>query len=200
MTAQEKMLQGKLFFPADPTLKAQRLRARDMLFEYNTVLRPSQGEERQAMLRKLFGTTGKKFSVNQPFQCDYGYNIHIGENFYANTGCTILDCAPVRIGDNVMLAPNVALFTAGHPIDPEKRATGVEFAHPITIGNNVWIGGNSVVLPNVTIGDNCVIGAGSVVSKDIPPNSVAVGNPCRVIRQINENDKIYYFKQQKYDE
>lgn len=134
-----------------------------------------------------------------PFRCDYGYNISFGKNFYSNYNCTMLDCAKITISDNVMFAPNVSLFTATHPIDAEKRNSGIEFAMPITIGNNVWIGGNSVVMPNVTIGNNVVIGAGSVVTKDIPDNCIAVGNPCRVLREISEQDKIYYFKGKRFE-
>ena len=132
------------------------------------------------LLQKLFDD----FLIEQPFNCDYGYNIRIGENFYANVGCTILDVAPVTIGDNVMLAPNVNIYTAGHPLDAEIRNSGLEYAYPVNIGNNVWIGGNVTIVPGVTIGANTVIGAGSVVTKDIPANVVAVGNPCRVVRKI----------------
>ena len=135
-----------------------------------------------------------------PFHCDYGNNIHIGKRFYANYGCTILDTAPVKIGDYVLFGPNVSIFTAGHPIHPDTRKTSYEYAAPVTVGNNVWIGGGSIVLPGVTIGDNTVIGAGSVVTKDIPSNVVAVGNPCKVLRTITDEDKYYYFKDYKFDE
>lgn len=122
--------------------------------------------------------------IEQPFLCDYGYNIHIGDNFYANHNLVILDGATVKFGDNVFVAPNCGFYTAGHPIDAAERNKGLEYARPITVGNDVWIGGNVCVLPGVTIGDDCVIGAGSVVVKDIPPHSVAVGNPCKVIKKI----------------
>lgn len=134
-----------------------------------------------------------------PFRCDYGYNIEIGENFYSNYNCTILDCAKVTIGNNVLFAPNVSLFTAGHPIDATLRAQEYEYAFPITIGNDVWIGGNTVINPGVTIGSNVVIGSGSVITKDIPSNCIAAGNPCRVIRDITEEDKQYYYKKLKFD-
>ncbi|MDF2524594.1 MAG: maa, partial [Clostridiales bacterium] len=124
------------------------------------------------------------FHIEAPFNCDYGYNIEVGENFYANYGCTILDVNKVIIGDNVLLAPNVQIYTAAHPVDPSKRLTGKEFAKPIVIGNNVWIGGGAIICPGVKIGDNVTIGAGSVVTKDVPENVVAAGNPCRVIRRI----------------
>ena len=139
-----------------------------------------------AIIRTLFGSTKQEFLIEQPFYCDYGYNIHIGENFYCNVNCVILDAAPVTFGNNVFIAPNCGFYTAGHPFDVNLRNQGLEYAKPITIGNNVWIGAQVCVLPGVTIGDNCVIGAGSVVTKNIPDNSLAVGNPCRVIRTLNE--------------
>jgi len=145
---------------------------------------PSRIEERKQLLRELLGKTGKDFLIEQPFYCDYGYNINLGENFYSNVNCVILDGAPVTFGDNVFIAPNCGFYTAGHPLDVQQRNQGLEYAKPIHVGNNVWIGAHVSVLPGVTIGDNCVIGAGSVVTKDIPANSLAVGNPCRVIRSI----------------
>ncbi|MEO6685093.1 MAG: sugar O-acetyltransferase, partial [Dyadobacter sp.] len=163
----------------------ERQRAINLVYAFNN-LAPGQVEERKTTIEKLFGSTGKEFWIEQRFHCDYGYNIHIGENFYANVGCTILDCAEVKIGDNVLFAPGVSLYTAGHPTDTEQRVAGLEYAHPITVGNNVWIGGGAIVLPGVSIGDNTVIGAGSVVTKNIPANVIAVGNPCRVIRE-NKN-------------
>lgn len=135
-------------------------------------------------MKKILGKTKEKFFIEQPFVCDYGYNIEIGENFYSNHNLTILDGAKVQFGDNVFVAPNCGFYTAGHPLDYETRNKGLEYAKPIKVGNNVWIGGNVVVLPGVTIGNNVVIGAGSVVNKDIPSNSVAVGNPCKVIKKI----------------
>ncbi|WGE41271.1 sugar O-acetyltransferase [Actinobacillus equuli] len=197
MTEQEKMCSGNLYNPADSKLKQDRLNAREIVFQLNQ-LAPSQQAEKTTLFNQLFHTAKTEFHIELPFRCDYGYNIKLGDNFYANYNCTMLDCAPISIGNNVMFAPNVSLFTAAHPIDPELRNSGIEFAMPIVIGNNVWIGGNSVVMPNVTIGNNVVIGAGSVVTKDIPDNCIAVGNPCRVLRQINQQDKIYYFKDRKF--
>ncbi|WP_373819986.1 sugar O-acetyltransferase [Glaesserella sp.] len=197
MSEREKMLAGELYDAADPELKAGRARAREIVYRLNQ-LPPSQLTERNVLFRNLFGQTGQYFHIELPFRCDYGNHIFLGENFYSNYNCTMLDVATITIGNNVMFAPNVSLFTAGHPIDPEKRNSGLEFGMPITIGDNVWIGGNTVVMPNVNIGNNVVIGAGSVVTKDIPDNSVAVGNPCKVLRQINDNDKIYYFKDRKF--
>lgn len=193
MSEKEKMCAGELYFPADPQLSQDRLTAQDLCHQI-AQLKPSQLAERKALFQQLFQTEQNDFYIEQPFRCDYGFNIHFGNNFYANYNCTMLDAAPITIGDNVMLAPNVSLFTAAHPLDPEKRNTGIEFALPITIGNNVWIGGNVVIKPNVTIGDNVVIGAGSVVTKDIPANTIAAGNPCRVLRALNDNDKLCYFK------
>ncbi|WGE49855.1 sugar O-acetyltransferase [Actinobacillus equuli subsp. haemolyticus] len=177
MTEQEKMCSGNLYNPADSKLKQDRLNAREIVFQLNQ-LAPSQQAEKTTLFNQLFHTAKTEFHIELPFRCDYGYNIKLGDNFYANYNCTMLDCAPISIGNNVMFAPNVSLFTAAHPIDPELRNSGIEFAMPIVIGNNVWIGGNSVVMPNVTIGNNVVIGAGSVVTKDIPDNYIAVGNPC----------------------
>ncbi|MFL9484207.1 sugar O-acetyltransferase [Chitinophagaceae bacterium LWZ2-11] len=179
----DKMLAGELYNASDPELTAERMYAKAKIHQYNQ-LYPSFIVGRTCIIRELFGSVGDQFNVEQPFYCDYGYNIHVGENFYANYGCTILDVAPVHIGDNVMLAPNVNIYTAGHPINAKERNSGLEFGHPVTIGNNVWIGGNVTILPGVTIGDNAVIGAGSVVTKDIPANVVAVGNPCKVVKDI----------------
>ena len=180
-TEKEKMLGGELYLAFETELFEERQAAINLVYAFNN-LHPSKAEERKELIKKLFGTVGENFWVEQRFHCDYGYNIHIGDNFYANVGCTILDCAPVTIGNNVLLAPNVSLYTAGHPTNNEQRVAGLEYAHPIKIGNNVWIGGGVIVLPGVTIGDNTIIGAGSVVTKDIPAKVIAVGNPCRVIK------------------
>ncbi|HEY2491827.1 MAG TPA: sugar O-acetyltransferase [Paenibacillus sp.] len=198
MTEKEKMLSGKLYKAFGEELFGERQYAKELVFDYNT-LRPSEVEQRQNIMKKLLGETGKEFFIEPPFRCDYGYNIYIGENFYSNYNCVILDCAKVTIGDNVMFAPNVSLFAAGHPVDHELRNTGEEYAFPITIGNNVWLGGGVIVNPGVTIGDNTVIGSGSVVTKDIPANVIAAGNPCRIIRSINEEDKVKYFKNRTVD-
>lgn len=180
----DKCRQGKLYDANnDAELIAERQVCKDLCYELN-LLRPSQLAERDALLRKLLGKTQKHFLIEQPFYCDYGYNIEIGENFYANVNCTILDGAKVTFGNNVFVAPNCGFYTAGHPLDVAQRNAGLEYARPITVGNNVWIGAQVCVLPGVTIGDNSVIGAGSVVTKNIPPNSIAVGNPCRVIRTV----------------
>ncbi len=184
MTEKEKMLRGLIYDANnDPQLLAERLECKEKCRDYND-LRPTDLQGREALLRSLLGKSGSGLIVEQPFYCDYGYNIEVGNNFFANFNMIILDEAPVRFGDNVFIAPNCAFYTAGHPIDPDQRNKGLEYARHITIGNNVWIGGNVCVLPGVNIGDNCVIGAGSVVVKDIPANSVAVGNPCKVVKSI----------------
>lgn len=187
MTEKEKCARGLLYDANyDSELLEERARCKDICHEYNALL-PSLVAEREALLRKLFGKTGKRFLVEQPFYCDYGYNIEIGENFYSNVNLTILDGARVSFGDNVFIAPNCGFYTAGHPLDTQQRNAGLEYARPICVGNNVWIGAGVCVMPGVTIGDDTVIGAGSVVTKDIPSGVVAVGNPCRVLRKIEEN-------------
>jgi len=186
MTEKEKMFNGELYTPLkDGVLVQEMLNAKELCYQYNH-LKPSQINERKEIIKKLFGKVEEDFLIEQPFICDYGYNIKIGKNFYANHNLTILDANEVSFGDDVLIAPNCSFYTATHPIDVQFRKQGLEYAKPIKIGNNVWIGGNVVVLPGVTIGDNSVIGAGSVVTKDIPANVVAVGNPCREIRKIDE--------------
>lgn len=184
ISEKEKCRNGELYDANyDAELIAERTKCKDLCYDYNH-LRPSQSEERANIIRKIVGKAGKNCLIEQPFYCDYGYNIELGENFYANVNCVILDEAKVKFGNNVFVAPNCGFYTAGHPFDVEQRNRGLEYARPITVGNNVWIGAQVCVLPGVTIGDNCVIGAGSVVNKDIPANSLAVGNPCRVIKKL----------------
>ena len=153
----------------------------------------------KAMIKDIVGKCGKDIFIEPPFHCDYGKNIEVGENFYANFNCVILDVGKVKIGTNVMFAPNVSIYTAGHPIHPESRNSGYEYGIGITIGDNVWVGGSVVINPGVHIGNNVVIGSGSVVTKDIPDNVIAVGNPCRIIREITEDDRKYYFKDREFD-
>lgn len=180
----EKLRQGRLYDANnDMELIAERQACKMACHEYNHLL-PSEMERRKDIIVRLFGKTGREFLIEQPFYCDYGYNIEIGENFYANVNCVILDGAKVKFGHNVFVAPNCGFYTAGHPFNVEQRNSGLEYARPITIGNNVWIGAQVCVLPGVTIGDNCVVGAGSVVNRDIPAGSLAVGNPCRVVRKL----------------
>lgn len=197
MNQKERMIAG-LPYKVDKELSDEYLRGRDFCFRYNNVS-PLENEKRKEMIKSFFSKTGEKFAVLSPFYCDYGFNISIGEYFFSNYNLVILDVAPVTIGDNVMFGPNVSLFTAGHPIHPVSRNSGYEYGLPITIGNNVWLGGNVVVTPGVTIGENSVIGAGSVVVKDIPANVVAVGNPCEVIRKINDEEIDYVYKDRLFD-
>lgn len=163
-------------------------KCKDICFEYNQI-KPSKVDERIEILKGLFGKVKSIMNVQSPFWCDFGYNIEVGENFYANHGLVILDCAKVVFGDNVFVGPNCGFYTAGHPVDSERRNKGLEYAYPITVGNDVWFGAGVHVLPGIRIGNNVVIGAGSVITKDIPDNVVAAGNPCKVIREITDNDK-----------
>lgn len=183
MTEEEKILAEELYEGNQEDLVIKLYQAQDLCYEYNNIL-PSKIKERKEVMKKILGVTKGEFLIEQPFMCDRGYNIEIGEKFYANHNMIILDENKVKFGDNVFIAPNCSFYTAGHPLDFTTRNKGLEYAKPITVGDNVWIGGNVVVLPGVTIGNNCVIGAGSVVTKDIPENSLAVGNPCRVIRKL----------------
>lgn len=187
----EKMIAGMPYLDSDGQLFKERQYAKEELKRFNDS-EPKQIKFRKQLIHKLFKSTGSRFFIEPPFRCDYGYNISIGENFYSNYNCTILDCAPVTIGENVLFGPNVSLFTAGHPLHFEARNQGWEFAAPIIIEDNVWIGGQVVINPGVRIGKNTVIGSGSVVTKDIPADVVAVGNPCRVLRYITEADRVDY--------
>ncbi|SEQ58909.1 maltose O-acetyltransferase [Basfia succiniciproducens] len=196
MSEKENMSAGRLFNPFDAELVQDKAKAQDLLYQINR-LHPSQQAEKTALFQQLLQIARDDFTIELPFRCEYGFNVRIGRNFYANYNCTMLDNAAISIGENVMIAPNVSLFTAAHPVDPDYRRRGI-FALPITIGDNVWIGGNSVVMPDVTIGNNVVIGAGSVVTKDIPDNVITVGNPCKVLRRLNDNDKVYYFKERPF--
>ena len=180
-TAKEKMLSGELY-TVDEQLEREHMEARRVLAAFNETL----AEDRSDMLKELFGKTGEKFCVKPSFKCDYGRNIYVGENFFANYDCTILDVCKVTIGDNCMLAPRVCIYTATHPVDAKKRITGLEYGKPVTIGDNVWIGGSAVIVPGVTIGDNVVVAAGSVVVKDVPDNVVVGGNPARILKHLEE--------------
>lgn len=176
-----KMLGGEVYEATHPEFLRRLEETRELLWEYNS-LRPSEEKRREEIIRGLLGSCGEHIHINQPFRCDYGCNIHIGNGFFANFNLTILDEAEVRIGNNVFIGPNVNMYTACHPINPEERRDGVQWAEPITVGNDVWIGGNATILPGVTIGDNAVIGAGSVVTRDVKSNTVVVGNPAKEIR------------------
>ncbi|OOF46862.1 sugar O-acetyltransferase [Rodentibacter trehalosifermentans] len=193
MTEYEKMMAGLAHLAMSPELKNMRKEAREILFEFNRTS-PNDEVGRNALIQRLFGQADETTSITGPFYCDYGINIKVGKNFYANFNCTMLDSGGVIIGDEVLFAPNVSLYTVGHPLDVELRNEGWEQAKPITIGNNVWIGGNVVILPGVTIGDNVVVGAGSVVNKDLPSNVLAFGNPCRIVREITAQDREHYLQ------
>lgn len=189
MTEKEKMLKGLLYDANyDKDLLAERLKAKDLCFKYNTTL-PSDEESLREIIGELKIKTKGNFFLTPPFFCDYGYNISVGENFYANHNLIILDGNRVSFGDNVFIAPSCTFSTAGHPLDKERRNKGLEYAHPITVGDDVWFGANVTVLPGVKIGSNVVIGAGSPVNIDIPDNSLAFGNPCKVHRKITEKDR-----------
>ena len=180
----EKMLNGELYDANCNELFADRMDCKVLCHKYNSLL-PDRLDERKNLIKQLFGKVGKSFWIEPDFWCDYGYNIEIGENFYSNHNLVILDPAKVIFGDNVFIGPNCGFYTAGHPVDASIRNSGLEFAKPIKVGISVWFGGNVCVMPGVEIGDNVVIGAGSVVTKSIPSNSVAVGNPCKVIKKLD---------------
>ena len=188
---------AELPYIADQTVMEELERCRKILQRLNTADR-SDGELIKKIVKELLGKS-ENAVINPPFYCDYGFNIEVGKNFFANYNCIILDVAKVKIGDNCQFAPNVAVYTAGHPIHPVSRNSQYEYGISVTIGDNVWIGGNSVIVPGVHIGSNTVIGAGSVVTKDVPDWVIAAGNPCRVIRKITEEDKEYYYKDRKFD-
>ena len=181
-----------LVYISDDSVMDEQIPARRLTQKLNTMDR-ADFDGIRAVVKELFGKSDNAF-VNPPFYCDYGFRIEVGKNFFANYNCTIVDTGMVRIGDNCQLAPNVAIYTAGHPVHPATRNTLYEYGFDVTIGDNVWIGGNTVILPGVTIGSNTVIGAGSVVTKDIPDWCVAAGNPCRVIRPITEADRRLYWR------
>lgn len=193
MTEKDKMLQGKLYMASDKELKRMYLDSMNLTRSYN-LTEHSEEEKRQSLLKKLFGSVGKGVTIIPPFRCDYGKNIYIGNQFFANYDCIILDVCKVEIGDRVMFGPRVCLYTAAHPIDALVRASGLEYGKEIHICDDVWIGGNSVISGGVTIGARSIIGSGSIVTKDIPSDVIAAGNPCRVIRKITENDREEWVK------
>ncbi len=197
-TEKEKMLAEDLYRASSPELREDARKSRQLTRLFNETTEEQQ-EYRKTLLKEMFKATGEDIYIEPPFRCDYGTNTTIGNNFYANFDCVFLDVAPIVIGENVMFGPKVNLLTPGHPIDAVIRNSGLEFGKKITIGDNVWIGGNVVVNPGVTIGNNTIIGSGSVVTKDIPDNVIAAGNPCKIIREITDEDKVYWAEeQQKY--
>ena len=198
MDQKERMLAGLPYKAWLDGLMEERLENQKRVYRFN-LLPPDAFEEQDALIKEILGKTGDRVHIMPPFHCDYGRNIEVGEDFFANYNLVILDVGKVKIGKNAQIAPNVAIYTAGHPIHPDSRNSGYEYGIPVTIGDNVWLGGNVCIMPGVTIGDNAVIGAGSVVTKDIPSNVIAAGNPCRVIRPITEADRDYYYKDRKFD-
>ena len=179
-------------------LAEERLENKKRIYKYNN-LPPDAEKEQEVLIKEILGKTGENVHIEAPFHCDYGYNIEVGENFFANYNLTVLDVGKVRIGKNAQIAPNVSIYTAGHPIHPDSRNSGYEYGIEVTIGDNVWIGGNVCLMPGVTVGDNVVIGAGSVVTKDIPDSVIAVGNPCRVVRAITDDDRNFYYRDRRFD-
>lgn len=188
MTEKQKMLSGELYDATDKELQKERLAARQLMLEYNQTA-PDKMKDREAILEKLFGTKNTTLQIEPPFYCDYGINITIGERVFFNFNCVILDVSPVHIGNDTMFGPNVQIYAATHPLEWKIRASGLESGKPIRIGSNVWVGGSVVICPGVTIGDRTIIGAGSVVTRDIPPDVFAAGNPCRVIRSLTGEDQ-----------
>lgn len=186
-TVKERMQRGELYNAEDPELAQERAKAKEICWQANR-LPISEQDARTELLRQILGSTDGDFTIMPDFWCDYGYNIHLGKNFYANHGLVVLDCAPVTIGDNVFIAPNVGLYTAGHPLDVRQRNRYLEYAKPITIGDNVWIGGGVQVMPGVTIGACSVVAGGSVVVKDVPAGTLVGGNPARVIRALTAEE------------
>lgn len=195
MSERERMLAGRLYLAQGEELKAIRKKGQQLVRLFNATTEEEKPYRTQ-LLMEIFGKVAGEIYIEPTLRLDYGQNITIGKHFYANFDCIMIDIAAITIGDNVMFGPRVCLYTAGHPIDVTVRNSGLEFGMPITIGNNVWVGGSAVVNPGVTIGDNAVIGSGSVVTKDIPANTIAAGNPCRVIREITQADKIKWEEQQ----
>ena len=198
MDQRARMEAGLPFKPWLDGLPQDRQTVKEIVYTFNHTP-PSQQEASMELLKNLFARTGEDFWIEAPFHCDYGFHIEVGEHFYANYNLTILDGGRVRIGDNCMIAPNVSLFTAGHPIHPQARNSGYEYGLDITIGHNVWIGGGAILLPGITVGNNVVIAAGSVVGRDLPDNVVAAGNPCRPLRTISRSERDFYFRDRPFD-
>lgn len=197
--SKKRMLDGRLYLPTDEGLMKEQLNCLEKLYDFNAT-RPLEQEKRNEMLKEMFAEIGHDCYIEPPFHANWGgKHVHFGDWVYANFNLTLVDDGHIYIGNNVMFAPNVTIATATHPIQPKLREQGIQYNVDVHIGNNVWIGAGATVLPGVTIGDNSVIGAGSLVTKDIPSGVVAVGNPCRVIREIGERDDLYYYKDKKID-
>ena len=197
MDIREKQHGGQLYLPGDESLQREQLRCLDRLYEFNQI-RPSDLERKTALLKEMFAELGEDCYIETPFHANWGgRHVHFGSNIYANFNLTLVDDTHIYVGDFTQFGPNVVLATAGHPIDPELRERYYQYNAPVRIGRNCWLGANVVVVPGVSIGDNVVVGAGSVVTKDLPSNVVAVGNPCRILREVNDHDREYYFRDRK---
>lgn len=195
----ERMKEGKIYDPRDKEILDEQMPYLDRLQEYNSLL-PSEFNRKKELLKEMLGAVGENCYIEIPFRANWGgKHVFIGDHFYSNFNLTLVDDGNIYFGDHVMVGPNVTITAVGHPVEPNLRRCGMQFCADVHIGNNVWLGANVVIVPGVTIGDNSVIGAGSVVTKDIPANVVAVGNPCRVLREIGEKDKTYYFRDRKID-
>ena len=200
MTIKEKMHSGALYLPMDEELFQEQMVCLDRLYDFNQT-RPSELDRRDALLRELFAEIGEDCYIEPPLHTNWGgRHVHFGRNVYANFNLTLVDDTHIYVGDYTMLGPNVVIATAGHPLLPELREQGYQYNSPVRVGRNCWIGAGAVIVPGVSIGDNTVIGAGSIVTKDVPANCLAVGNPCRVLREINAHDRKYYFKDREIDE
>lgn len=199
MTDAEKMHSGKIYNPSDKQIAAQQEKCLDKLYDFNAT-HPTESAKRTEMLKEMFAEIGEGCYIEPPLHANWGgKHVHFGKNVYANFGLTLVDDTHIYVGDYTMFAPNVVVATAGHPILPELREKAYQYNFSVHIGRNCWIGAGALIMPGVTIGDNTVIGAGSVVTRDIPSNCVAYGNPCRVIREIGEHDREYYFRDKKID-
>ena len=199
MKNKDRMFTGDLYLPNDAAITEEQTACLELLYTFNQT-RPSEQEKRNQLLKQMFAEIGENCYIEPPFHANFGgKHVHFGKNIYANFNLTMVDDGHIYVGDYTMFAPGVIVATAGHPILPELRETVYQYNMPVHIGKNCWIGAGAIILPGVTIGDQVVVGAGSVVTKDLPSNVVAVGNPCRVIREINEHDRVYYFKNRKID-
>lgn len=196
-TMKDKMHTGELYFPNGEEIMKDQLRRLDRLYDFNRT-RPTEQKMRQTMLKEMFAEIGEGCYIEPPFHANFGgAHVHFGKNIYANFNLTLVDDTHIYVGDYTMFGPNVTIATAGHPVLPELREKGLQYNMPVRIGRNCWLGAGVIVMPGITIGDNVVIGAGSIVTKDLPPNVVAVGNPCRVLRHVNDHDREYYYKDRK---
>lgn len=197
MDVKEKMHNGDLYYPNDESIASEQLKCLDRLYDFN-MTRQTETDKRNSMLKEMFAEIGEGCYIEPPFHANFGgKHVHFGKNVYANFNLTLVDDTHIYVGDYTMFGPNVTVATAGHPILPELRQKGYQYNAPVHIGKNCWIGAGAVIVPGITIGDNVVIGAGSIVTKNIPSNTVAVGNPCRVLREVNEHDREFYFKDRR---